>query len=277
MTSAGNEKNLRELIEPILEYFHGLVWTFHKPVFVDTDVIDAGFLFLDENKKDGQIILAEWSNRHFNSMNQYLWQGPMKDGDFFIQIDTLERMSPEFCSTLGGVIESMQTQDIGMIANRGKGLIFRYNEILEFRGSPHWTPINVVGMQANTELDQSEFWNVRDQQRAPFYFVDAYLRYYLYPAGSNHCLLGLEKNGKVAELFPPREERRLKFKRYLLDNNVDMDKEGVKDFMAANKDDESLKDFINNEKILNDFYRYHVLQDTDFQDDHDFQNMIKVE
>ena len=45
--------------------------------------------------------------------------------------------------------------------------MFRYSEILEFRGTPHWTPINIVGLQANTELEKSEFWSVRDQQREP--------------------------------------------------------------------------------------------------------------
>lgn len=281
MTSAGNEQNLRELIEPILEYFDGLVWTFHLPTLVDGGVIDKGFLFLYENKKEGKIVTAEWSQRHFNSMNQYLWQGPMQDGDFFIQIDTLERMSPKFCSTLRDIISSMIEQNIGMVANYGKGLIFRYSEILEFRGSPHWTPINIVGMQANTELEKSEFWSVRDEQRSPFHFVDAYLKYYLYPAGSNHGLLGLEKNGDPAKLFPIREERRLKFRNWLRDLNIELHPDAVVKYFLEIKNGndpmcDTLKDFVNSEKILNDAWRYYVLEDKDFKDDHDDTNMIKI-
>src|SRR4051812_18841280 len=90
ITNAGNEQNLRELIEPVLEYFDGLVWTFHYP-------IDDGYKFLKENKKEGAIILATWNQRHHYSMNHFLYQGPMEDGDFFITLDTLERISPEFC------------------------------------------------------------------------------------------------------------------------------------------------------------------------------------
>src|ERR1051326_101751 len=146
MTSAGNYQNLKELIEPILEYFDGLVWTFHLPNPATADntfdfriPIDEGFNFLEENKKEGKIILCEWTQRHFNSMNQYLWQGPMQEGDYFVQIDTLERLGKEFCEErLRDLCENMERGKVGLVSNKGKGLIFRYQEVLEFRGSPHW-------------------------------------------------------------------------------------------------------------------------------------------
>ena len=283
ITNLGNEQNLRELIEPILEYFDGLVWTFHDPTFNDDGNMDQGFKILLHNKKEGKIITAEWCQRHFNSMNQYLWQGPMKDGDYFVQIDTQERMSPEFCAKLRDICISMDEQNIGMISNFGKGLIYRYNEQLEFRGSPHWYAINLSGdKNAQAELEKDEFWNVRDNQREPMSFVDHYLKYYLYPAGSNSVLLGLDKNGNPAELFPPREERRLKFKKYLEDQNIiNPTVDTVISFFATQNSnetvDDQLKDFINNEKILNDVWRYHILGDSDFKDDHDFSNIIKIE
>ena len=77
MTSAGNKANLCEMIEPILDYFDGLIWTFHYPK-------DEGAEYLEKNKKNGEIIYAKWCNRHGYSQNHFLWQGPMKEGDKFI-------------------------------------------------------------------------------------------------------------------------------------------------------------------------------------------------
>lgn len=270
ITNAGNEKNLKELIEPVLEYFDGLVWTFHLPA-------DEGHWYLQNNKKEGKIITAEWSQRHGYSMTHYLWQGPMQEGDIFLQIDSQERISPKFCEiSLPKIIEGMELNDIGMVSNFGKGFIYRYNEALEFRGSPHWFAINTGGKaNAEVQLDKTDFWNVRDEQREPFQFINHYLKYYLYPAGSNSVLLGLEKNGNPEELFPAREERRLKFRKYLKDCEIELMPEAVIDNMV--NPSETMKDFINNEKILNDTYRYYILEDKDFSDDHDFDNMIKVE
>jgi hypothetical protein len=286
MTSAGNEKNLREMIEPILEYFDGLVWTFHLPIeTIETDsagsfvVTDSGYEFLERNKKEGKIVTAEWCDRHGYGMTHYLWQGPMQEGDFFVQLDSTERLGKEFAAHLRSICADMEEKNIGMIAHKGKGLIFRYNELLEFRGSPHWSPINVIGQVAQVELEENEFWNVRNENRDPFHFVNHYLKYYLYPAGSNHCLLGLEKNGDPQKLFPEREERRLRFKKYLRKYEIPLTVEGVINHLQEQKEKplEELLYFVNSEKILNDAWRYHVLNDHDFKDDHDFENMVKIE
>jgi hypothetical protein len=224
ITNEGNKKNLEELILPIIKYFDGLVWTFHYPK-------DEGANFLEEHKKAGKVIYAEWCQRHGYSMNHYLWQGPMKEGDYFVQLDTQERVSKEFCEKeLPNFIKQMEDQKIGMIANFGKGLIFRYSEGMEFRGSPHWFPANIFpNAMGNIELDKTFFWNVRNQQRDDHQWVDHYAKYMLYPAGSNHALLGLEHNGAPEKLFPPREYLRLAFRQELIDRGFPLTIEGVKE------------------------------------------------
>ncbi len=269
MTNAGNEKNLREMIEPILEYFDGLVWTFHHST--ETEYIDNGYLFLKQNKKEGAIIDAKWVQRHDYSMNRYLYEGPMQDGDYFVQLDSTERLGVEFAKNLRNVCESMEKQNIGMMSNFGKGLIFRYNEMLEFRNSPHWTIINTTGMRVNTELDKSEFWNVRDEQREPFAWIDHYAKYMLYPAGSNHALLGIEHRGKPEELFPIRELARLEFLKEIKKRGYSRNIEGLKRMMVESFDDK-LKELINTDKVWVDFYRYHILGETDLIDEHTWES-----
>jgi len=46
ITSKGNEEDLRELIDPIKDDFHGLIWTFHYPK-------DSGAEYLESVKGEG--------------------------------------------------------------------------------------------------------------------------------------------------------------------------------------------------------------------------------
>lgn len=271
ITSGGKEANLRALIEPINEHIHGLQWCFHLPT-------DAGADYLESRKGDGRIVYSHFSARHGFSMTQYLWQGTMEPGDVFIQVDDMERLSSAFFTDkLPGFIELMEQANVAMIANYGKGLIFRFNEQLEFRGSPHWYPTGLDGQAINVELDKNLFWNVRAAERPdPFQFVTHYLKYYLYPAGSNHCLLGLEKNGDPQALFPIRERRRLAFRDELRKRGIPLTIEGVKSLMIKGLD-KTLKTYFMEEKILNDAWRHLHLGRTDFKDDHDFKNIIPIE
>ena len=269
ITHGGNEKNLREIVEPVSEFFNGLVWTFHLPK-------DEGSEYLESKKGDGEIIYSKFCQRHGYSMTHYLWQGPMRDGDYFIQLDTMERISPKFCrEKLLGLLDLMQEADLGMIANYGKGMLFRYSEELEFRGSPHWYPINLKGKALNFELSKDEFWNVRAEQRDSYQWVSHYLKYWLYPAGSNHALLGLEKQGDPQSLFPSREARRLAFRQEVVKRGCDLTVDSVIE-MFKNDLDNIIKSHINSEKTLNDAYRYFVLNDKTVVDTHDPKDMKKI-
>jgi hypothetical protein len=269
ITSTDNEAALKDMIEPVIQYFDGLNWTFHLPK-------DAGAEFLEANKKEGKIVYAEWCKRHGYSMTHFLWQGNMKNGDYFVVLDTPERISPLFAQKIPELISQIAPKGVGVITNYGKPFIIRYIEDMRFEGSPHWFPVNHVGNVVNIEVGKENFWSVRDKTRGDFHFVNHYLKYYLYPRGSNHCLLGLEKNGNPQELFPAREATRLKFLEYVDELGIGREPEKIIEFMKKQYLPERLKLFINSEKILNDVYRYFVLSDKNFKDDHDFKNMIFV-
>jgi hypothetical protein len=269
ITTVGKYENLKELIDPIISYFDGLIWTFH-------DGKDEGSEYLEANKKDGAIIYTKFSQRHGFSMQQYLWQGPMQDGDYFVQVDDQERLSFNFCAVLlPTFIEAMETHNIAMIANYGKGLIFRYNEQLEFKGSPHWYATNLDGPSTNVELVQTDFWNVRNKNRSKFQFVDHYAKYYLYPAGSNHSLLGLDHHPQGNNFFVEREKRRIEFRNEMKDRGYPLTVDGLKN-LFINALDDKIKDFINKDLILNDFYRYYILKDETLVDSHNWSGMIKI-
>lgn len=269
ITTAGNENNLKELIEPIIDFVDGLQWTFHYPK-------DAGADYLESKKKNGEIVYAKYCQRHGFSMQQYLWQGTMQNGDYFIQVDDKERISEEFfIEKLPQFLDLMNQADLAMIANYGKGLIYRYNEQLEFKGSPHWYAVNLDGGAMNYELDKKYFWNVRNQQRDKYHWINHYATYFLFPAGSNHALLGLEKNGIPQNLFAAREQLRLDFRNELKKRGIPLTIQGVKELFSKELDD-TIKNFINSELVWNNFYHFHILDNKDLIDNHDFKSIIKV-
>ena len=93
ITTEGHKQDLEELIEPIKDHFDGLIWTFHYPK-------DDGADYLESVKGEGEIIYTKWCNRLDFSRNHSLFQGPMRVGDWFVTIDTLERLSPDFTKDL---------------------------------------------------------------------------------------------------------------------------------------------------------------------------------
>lgn len=269
ITSSGKENELKELIEPVISFFDGLQWVFHYP-------LDNAWRFLDANKKDGRIVYCHYSCRHGFSMTNYLWQGTMQNGDFFIQIDDLERISPEFVSEWAiPMISYMRECDVSMVANFGKPLLFKYDEELEFRGSPHWFPANLKGKSMNVELPLKYFWNVRDLRRPLFHWVSHYVKYYLFPAGSNSALLGLEKQGDVSELFPKAEKIRLSFREEIKKRGCDLTVDGVEKIFRDGMDD-TIRGFVNGSKELNDFYRYKILGDQTVVDSHLLSDMKTI-
>ncbi len=271
-----NLRELEEIIEPIKRYLDGLIVTLHtNDRFTKSDLS----FYLEQNKGEGEIIYRKWVNRHDISMNEFLWCGAMDEDSYCILVDTLERPILSFVSEIKyNIIPSMQVAGVDCLIYASKPYIFKFSERLKFVGSPHW---GLQGCEKYADFTQTipdeslVRLNVRDQKRKPFDFVEKYLSYYLYPEGSNHCLLGLEKNGNVNDLFPIREQRRLNFRKALKQRGYPLSVKGIYT-LIYNGLDKEMKSYFNEEKILNDYYRLIFEKREDFKDDHDFKNMIRI-
>lgn len=270
MTGPGEEANLRALVDPIRPYVDGLQFCFHWPH-------DLGADYLEGQAGTGRIVYAHYTQRHFNSLNQYLWQGTLEDGDVIIQLDTLERLSEAFCRDhLPVLINQMEQTRVVVIANYGKPLVIRFNEQLEYRGSPHWYVTNADGGMANLELPKDLFWNVRAEQRDLYHWVTHYARYMLMPAGSNHAQLGLDHHpGDQATVFRVREAKRLEFRRQMRARGFPLTLDGLK-VMLSQPLDAPLKALINSDKVWSDYYHYTILGDHSVLDSHKPSDMKVV-
>jgi hypothetical protein len=276
MCQSGDVENLKELFEPILEYFHGIIVVVH-----DSTPDDPAVRYLESIKGEGEIIHRKFIYRHNVSMNETLFCGKIQEGDLVMWTDALERPGKRFCSVLNTEVNTfMLDGNFDMLAFYGKPFVFRYNEAMQYVGSPHW---GLHGWTNGFELnriynnERDVRLNIRPIKRPdPRHFVKHYAHYYVaYPAGSNSALLGLEKNGDPKELFPIVETRRLEFRKELRSRGLPLNVDSVIELFNDELDD-VIKGYINNVKELNDLYREYVLKDSNFPDDHDFKNVIKV-
>ena len=276
MSNGGALEEIKEKVEPILQYLDGIVWVIHN-----TDKTDPGAAYLESIKGAGKIIYRDFVYRHAYSMNETLFCGKIEEGDLVMWSELLEHPPACFVSQVKTQVNRMMFENgVDCLYYFGKPYVFRYNERMEYTGVLHY------GFQGyNKAIEMSQHWpdesvvrvNTRPKKRTDSYhFVFHYLFYYVsYPAGGNQCLLGLEKNGDPARLFPARDARRLEFRREMKKRELPLSVDGVKTLLEKPLD-EIMKRYFNDEKILNDTYRYHILGDRSFKDNHDFKDMISI-
>ena len=278
MTSAGNGDHLKELIEPIKEYFDGLIWVYHddQKEFQADQHLDSGLRYLYDNKRDGEIIRSRWCNRFDFSRNIGLYQGPIKYGDWFLVIDTMERMHIDFALQIRDLIQRFDKNEINGVYCRNKHLLFKYNENTSFVHNPH---CGVKGVTKSIEISSLPFWkeeywqNVRSLHRDKYEFIDHNLKYYLFP-NTNHLVLNCESDQQfIVRRYMIRNE----FFQELLKLGIDIqDFKAVKDYIVTGDLTETTKSCISEEKYLNDVYRFYRLNQKDIQEDFDFENLVKA-
>lgn len=278
MTSAGNEEDLREMIEPIKGYLDGVVYVTHRPCEGD-----GGAAYLESVKGAGKVIYRDWVFRHDYSQNETLYADVIEEGDLVIICDTLERPAPGFVSRLKAEFDpSMIDQSIDCLAYYGKPFVFRYNEYCHYEGSPHW---GLRGVSRAVELsqmmpDESQVrYSVRGQKRGPFHWVAHYLKYFVsYPAGSNHALLGLDHHpGRPEDVFPRREAQRLAFRREMKRRGYPLTVDGFVAFASVTPMDATTKTLLNSDKVWSDAYWYLVKGDTGVIDSHKPSDARRIE
>ncbi len=280
--------NLKALIEPVRAFFDGVVWTLH-------DSRDSGeATYLESVKGRGKVIHYYYSARHDQSRNQYLWCGPIKQGDWCVQIDENELLSPTFAGRLREQIDALRKANVNLAYYYGKPFLFEYHESLVYQGTPHEGLNRQDGAARATELnvpysnENDVRMNMRPFRRGdPFNWVDHYCKYYLIgPWGSNHCLLGNEHRGDAMAIYRKRETLRVQFRDLLLAKGHSLDLMGLYSHLRSFEGSKNTipevraKPFdpitlrvLNEEKIVQDYYRYHILNDKTVVDDHTWPGM----
>lgn len=299
MTGIDDLENVEELVSPVIEYFDGIVSTVHddfgKAAYDyiyrgdpdrEGEELKSVMSYMTDNKKEGQFVVIPYMRRHDFSRNAYLHCGAMKNGDFFVQIDVLERLGVDFAKNMRNLVKEMKENNINMLYYHGKPFLVEYHESLSYFGSPHEGLQRLDGKLAALDFtpmqpDEGKVrLNVRPLKRPdPFHWVNHYVKYMLFPFGSNHVLLGLEQRynkPQMSDAYKEREINRLAFIEELEKRGFERSVGGVIKMLSGNLD-EKLKRFLNTEKVWQDAYRYNVLCDKTVVDEHKWDSMIKIE
>jgi len=269
-----NEKSNIEDLTAYYRYFDGLA-------SVDHGSDDGTYEILDERKGVGFVEKIPYYGHHGHSMNHFLLNPKIGIGDWILLRDSNERINEDFAKNIRGFLSQMENNGIGSIYQYSKLLLFKRFPNQFFANTPHWGLQNAqpkhiqIDQQNWFSSDEKYCYSVRNKNRDCWHFVGAYLRYYLMK-DSNHCLLGLEKNGDPNILFPIRNNRRIRFLLALEEYSIPASKDAVIDVAGHLYKYPNLTIFFNEEKILNDAYRYHILGDRQFKDNHDFKDMVEI-
>ena len=278
MSGPGSLENLRELIDPIKHAFRGVVWVLHDA----RDSEEAHYL--ETVKGEGKVIHYYYCNRHCESRNQYLWCGPIKQGDWCVQVDHLERLAEGFLKEMPRLIQQLDSTGYNATYFFGKVFMFKYHESMRYQGTPHEGFHREDGGLRGVELNQiftqetDARYSVRHLKRdEPYSWLRHYLSYYLrQPWGSNHVLLGncdRPERGTEKEIYLQREHVRLEMLEYLRSKGVELTVDGFYEYLTANPKDPVMLRLCSLEKITNDAYRFRILNDFSVTDHHHWKDL----
>lgn len=270
-------EDVKNNILPIAKYFDGLNIVLHKNSMLMSNEENELFAVLNTNKGQGKIHLFDWIKRYDFSRNRYLFDPLMQTGDFFVVLDSMEKLEPDFCKNdLPKIKNAMIENNLEAFFLHGKGFIFRKNEWMQYQNGTHECirPLNRAAELTDTDgyQDSSKYFtNTRPLVRDKLHFIEHYFRYYLID-NTMQCLLGTEND---KELTNQRWQNRHNFRLYLQSQGVQFNYDDVLEYFKKDLS-EKMKDFLNKEKILNDIYRYKILGETDIIDNHDYKNIKKL-
>jgi hypothetical protein len=237
---------------------------------------------LDRNKGDGFIHIQDWIDRYDFARNRYLLDPRVMDGDILVIVDSLEKLDEGFAEiSIPKLADFMGKNDIDVIFLHGKTFMVRKNEGMTYVNAVHEQvrPINraVELTQCIGYEDSSKYFkNTRPEVRDDNHWVKDchFLKYYCY--SPIQCLMGSEGNQPQ---YQARVMNRAEFKAVCRELELDFSVEYILDFwktFSATKLPEKMRSCINQEKILNDVYRYHILGERSLTSDWDFDNMVKI-
>lgn len=202
------EKDISLMVKNIYPIFEGIVAVLNLPSHDNTLQI------LEQNKRNGHIILRDFVPNHSHFMNETLFCGYIREGEFCLWLDSPESCTNEFISILPDLIKDFKKNNIGALYWNERPYIFRYNDYLEFFGAYHWGLSGIQGNIITLPNKEKYIINQRDKNPSISYCYNGCKSYICYPL-SNEVQMMYGKYG--AEIVRIQEQKRREIRKYLKD------------------------------------------------------------
>jgi hypothetical protein len=139
ITSYETEK-ISELIQKTKDYFDGFVWCVDSAPHGDKT-----FELLEQNKKEGKIVRHPWINAFDWQMNEWLYSGIIKNGDWCYIADSSSYPTEFWMKQMRENIKQFESKNIHAVYCSGCPFLFRFTDYLWFLYSPHWSLQGLIG------------------------------------------------------------------------------------------------------------------------------------
>ena len=274
MAGFDDAENVYELVEPVKQHFRGVCALLHD--CDESSVVTNYLLNINDELGGGNIIFGNYVGRHNHSRNRILYETGMEEGDYFVTLDSLERVIPEFAESLPNLILQIEFQNIDICYYYNMPYVVRFREDMFYHGTPHESlladnPLNRIELNQYLPDESKVRINVRPLKRDKNHHIAHYIRYLLQP-NSNHNLLGIEHHGGY-EAFLKLESLRKLLIKALKDNNLPRTIDGVKKLLSKPLDGIT-RVLLNEHGEINNFYRYYILGE-EVVDTHDWLKLPK--
>ena len=250
--------DIDDMTKDIAQYFDGLI-------FVDGYSDDGTYELLDERKGEGKIIQRKWTNDHDLQMNEFLRQGPMQNGDWFLMLDSPDKAKPEWCEQLREEVKGYNEEGIGAVSFLSKIQLARYVDSLFYFNTPHWGLHGILGNIKHYYSEDEKYQFIQSKrllENDPT--ISALLhpvKYYYVYGRSNHTSLMYGPFGEGAVGY--HENIRLRFRLYC--SNVlglDYSMESLEEYLRKKDFTEEFIEVAELEYSIKDVFRLKVLDQT---------------
>ena len=261
LTTQNREKDIEELTQ-CYDLFDGIVATVNLPSN------DKTLEILESRKKAGKIITQPFVKHHGHLMNGFLFAGIIKNLDYFIILDSPNRITSTWQKTIREDIENWRKNNIGAVF-MDRIYVARYLDSMEFSRGIHWglSPLNgkVINMSQyvknirNEEYKQENYvLNTRDKLVSGF--INPIKYFFSYGSNSQTELLYRQFGD---EIWNKHEEERMNFRIYCEQYlNIPLTLEGLKNYLIdkVSKYPTNFENYLEFEVNIKDAFRLFVLK-----------------
>ncbi len=263
LITQNREQDIDELTKETFDFFDGIVGVVNQP----SD--DKTYDILNERKKAGQIIKRPFVKHHGFLMNEFLFSGVIKNLDWFLILDSSDRINLGWLKDLRRSINYYEQNNIGAVF-LDRVYLARYIDSMEFHGGVHWglSPFlgQVINFSAQPGYNKENYIiNTRgkDKDSIERSGIRHPIKYYLEYGANSHTQLLYQQFGN--DVWQKHENSRMQFRIYCesvlgfectVNNLIDYIKTGILNKTLPNE----VTEFIETEVSMQDLVRYYILK-----------------